>query len=132
MLIAELLYISFVAPGTLTPVLRLERYEINTPGLWNTHTATASPPLYPLCLNRARVLCAESDFKKSRGGRAIRARLRGATVWSMPLCRVLWFFSINYLRHPEPFCACAPGYLSPCRFFHCRRVVCLVVCACKG
>ena len=29
--------------------------------------------------------------------------------------------------HPEPlplFCACAPGYLSPCRFFHCRRVVC--------
>ena len=24
----------------------------------------------------------------------------------------------------SPFCACAPGYLSPCRFFHCRRVVC--------
>ena len=21
-----------------------------------------------------------------------------AAVWSMPLCRVLWFFSINYLR----------------------------------
>ena len=41
------------------------------------------------------------------------------------------FFSINYLRkknahaHPEPFCACAPGYLSPCRFFHCRRVWCV-------